>query len=135
MGTGVCGSAVIRAADAMLRSLGGDEVSLLLPLAAMPGDASGQLGLVDPGVEVVAISPVIARDLATENIGPRRRVEFLVPASGIADALSGHDFASGEAMINAALGIGYQGELFHIEGFVTERFGGTAYLYRVVAVE
>jgi hypothetical protein len=125
----------MRAADAMLQSLGGDEISLLLPLSAMASDASGQLGLVDPGVEEIALSPVIARDLATENIGPRRRVEFLVPASGIAEALSTHDFASAEALIDAALGIAYQGELFHIEGFVTERFGGTAYLYRVVAVE
>jgi len=29
----------------------------------------------------------------------------------------------------------YQGELLHIEGIVTERFGGTEYLYRVVGVE
>src|SRR5579864_6680517 len=93
IGAGVCGAAVLRAADAMLRALGGEEISMLLPLNAMPGDPAGQLGLADPGVEEVRISPVITRYLPTENNGPRRRVEFLVPASGIATALSAHDFA------------------------------------------
>ena len=36
MGSGICGNAVTRAADAMLRSLGGEEISLLSPLTAMP---------------------------------------------------------------------------------------------------
>lgn len=125
----------MRAADAMLRSLGGEEISMLLPLSAMPGDAAGQLGLVDPGVEQVKISPVIARSLATANSGPRRRVEFLVPASGITRAIAGHDFAGAEQLMEATLGIVYEGELFHIEGFTAEYFGGAAYLYRVLGVE
>jgi hypothetical protein len=29
----------------------------------------------------------------------------------------------------------YHGEVFHIEGFTGEQFGGATYLYRVVAVE
>lgn len=135
MRAGICGTAVLRAADAMLRSLGGQEISLLLPLSAMPGDAAGQLGLADPGVEEVRISPVIARNLPTASSGPRRRVEFLIPASGIATAMSSHDFANAEQLMNATLGIVFEGELFHIEGFSTECFGATAYLYRVVGVE
>ena len=119
----------------MLRSLGGQEISILLPLSAMPGDASGQLGLSDPGVEQVTISPVIARSLPTANSGPRRRVEFLVPASGVARAIAGHDFASAEQFVEATLGIVYEGELFHIEGFTAEYFAGAAYLYRVMGVE
>lgn len=135
VGAGVCGVAVLRAADAMLRALGGEEISMLLPLSAMPGDPAGQLGLADPGVEEVKISPVIVRYLPTENSGPRRRVEFLVPASGIATALLAHDFAGAEQLIDATLGIAYEGELFHIEGFKSEYFGGVAYLYRVIGVE
>ena len=135
MGNGICGNAVTRAADAMLRSLGGEEISLLLPLTAMPGDAAAQLGLADPAVEEMKVSPVLARELATDSSGPRRRVEFLVPASGILRALSSHDFASAEALMDATLGIAYEGELFHIEGFTCEYFGAVAYLYRVVGVE
>lgn len=132
---GINGSAVSRAADAMLRSLGGCEIVLLLPMTAMAGDLAGQLGLADPGVRQVVITPVIARELATDNVGPRRRVEFLVPASALANAQSEYNFAGAEQMIEASLGISYQGEIFHIEGFATECFGGTTYLYRVVAVE
>lgn len=134
-GAGLCGTAVMRAADAMLRSLGGEEISMLLPLSGIPGDAAGQLGLVDPGVEEVKISPVLVRALATDNSGPRRRVEFLVSASGMAQAVSARDFANAMQLMEATLGIAYDGELFHIEGFAAENFGGTPYLYRVVGVE
>jgi hypothetical protein len=132
---GINGSAVTRAADAMLRSLGGSEIVLLLPMTAIASDLAGQLGLADPGVQQVVITPVIARELATDNTGPRRRVEFLVPASSLADAQAEYDFAGAEQMIEASLGISYQGEIFHIEGFAPECFGGTTYVYRVVAVE
>ncbi len=83
--TGISGVVLVRAADAMLRCLGGEQISLLLPLVDMAGDPAAQLGLVDPGVEEVKISPVIVRNLPTESNGPRRRVEFLIPASGVAE--------------------------------------------------
>jgi len=133
--TGICGIAVVRAADAMLRSLGGEEISLLLPLLGMPDDPVAQLGLVDPGVEEIKLAPVVVRNLQTENTGPRRRVEFLVPASAVAAELASRNVASARAFFDSALGAMHQGELFHIEGIATEYFGGTAYLYRVVAVE
>jgi hypothetical protein len=135
MGSGICGNAVTRAADAMLRSLGGEEISLLLPLTGMAADAAGELGLVDPGVEELKIAPVIARALATDSSGPRRRVEFLVPASGVMAAVSSHNFTGAEQLMEAALGIVYEGDLFHIEGFTSEYFGAAAYLYRVTGVE
>jgi len=133
--TGISGVVLVRAADAMLRCLGGEQISLLLPLVDMAGDPAAQLGLVDPGVEEVKISPVIVRNLPTESNGPRRRVEFLIPASGVAEQVSARDFVDAAQLIDAALGIAYQGEVFHIEGFVTENFSGVAYLYRIVAVE
>jgi len=34
-----------------------------------------------------------------------------------------------------ALGLQYDGDLFHIEAVVTETFAGTAYFYVVTAVE
>ncbi len=58
MGSGICGAALVRAANAMLTALGGDQVILLLPATATSANASGQLGLVDPGVQGVMITPV-----------------------------------------------------------------------------
>ena len=63
MGGGICGAALVRAADAMLPALGGDTVSLLLPATAMAGDAAGQLGLVDPGVQEILILPPVMREI------------------------------------------------------------------------
>jgi len=135
MGGGICGSALVRAADALLRALGGDTVSLLLPGGATASDAAGQLGLVDPGVQEVLISPVVSRALETGNTGPRRRIEFTLPASAIADQLPGLGMGTADDLFNAVLGLSYTGDLFHIEKVVPENFAGTAYFYVVTAVE
>jgi hypothetical protein len=135
MGSGICGSALVRAADAMLRALGKDTVSLLLPATSTASDAAGQLGLVDPGVQAVVISPVVARALLTGNLGPRRRIEFTVGASAIADQLPGLGIGTAEELFNAVLGLNYGGDLFHIEKVVTENFAGTTCFYVVTAVE
>ncbi len=132
---GVSGTAVLRAAEAMLRALGGDEVSLVLPLVAMPNDPSAQLGLVDPGVQEVKFCPVVARNLPTSNSGPRRRMEFLLSGSAVSAAVVAQNAASAQALFDSALGLSHCGNLFHIEGITTEYFAGMAYLYRLVGVE
>ncbi len=135
MGGGICGSALMRAANALLMALGGDTVSLLLPGGATASDAAGQLGLVDPGVLEVLIAPVVTRPLETGNLGPRRRIEFTLPASVIADQLPGLGIGTAEELFDAVLALSYSSELFHIETVVPENFAGTAYFYVVTAVE
>lgn len=135
MGSGICGSALVRAADALLQALGGDTVNLLLPASATASDSAGQLGLVDPGVQMVVISPVMARALPTGNLGPRRRIEFTLPASAIADSLPGLGIGTAEDLFNLVLGLNYNNDLFHIEGVVAENFAGTTCFYVVTAVE
>jgi len=125
MGSGICGDALVRAANAMLTALGGDQVSLLLPGTATASDAAGQLGLVDPGVQDVIIMPVVANNKPTSNLGPSRRIEFTLPASAIEVQLPTLGMASAEDLFNAALGLQYDGDLFHIEAVVTETFAGT----------
>ncbi len=132
--TGISGGAAARAADAMLRTLGGTQVILLFPAAGMPVDVVAELGLVDPGVVQAPISPVIVRELTTENNGPRRRIELVVGRSAMAAQVSQRNVASADVLFETALGIVYEGEMFHIEGFVVERFAGVAYLYRVLGV-
>jgi hypothetical protein len=135
MGSGICGAALVRAANAMLSALGGDQVTLLLPATATASDAAGQLGLVDPGVRNVIITPVVTNNLPTGNSGPTRRIEFTLPASAIEMQLPTLGMASAEALFDAALALQYDGDLFHIEAVVTENFAGTAYFYIVTAVE
>ncbi len=132
---GISGDALVRAANAMLQALGGDQVSLLLPGTATASDSAGQLGLVDPGVQNVIIAPVVATNLPAENDGPARRIEFTLPASAIETQLPTLGLASAEALFAAALGLMYDGDVFHIERVVTENFAGTAYFYILTAVE
>jgi hypothetical protein len=132
--TGISGMAAVRAADAMLWSLGGAEVVLLFAGAGLPADRTAELGLVDPGVEQAVIAPVIVRELTTENSRPRRRIELVAGRSALAEQVSQRNVASADVLFETALGVVYEGEMFHIEGFVVERFAGVAYLYRVVAV-
>ncbi len=124
----------MRAADAMLRTLGGTEVILLFAAAGLPADGVAGLGLVDPGVEQALIAPVVVRELTTETNGPRRRIELLAGQAAMAEQVSQRNVASAEVLFETALGLVYCGEVFHIEGFVVERVGGVTYLYRVAAV-
>jgi hypothetical protein len=131
----IAGTAVLRAADALLRALAGDQIGLVLPLPTETGSDSTQLGLTDPGVQQLIISPVVVRTLAAPIAGPRVRLEFLISASAVADAVDAEGADSAEALFDLALGVQHQADLFHIESVSTEYFAGTAYLYRVVAVE
>jgi hypothetical protein len=134
-GLTISGAAVVRAADAMLHTLGGDQVILLFPLLEMPNDPSVQLGLVDPGVQQVPFSPVVVRSLATPSTGPRRKLEFLISSTAVNAALTSQNMATAEALFANSLGVMFDSDLFHIEDVATEYFAGTPYLYRVTAVE
>lgn len=132
---GMSAAAVVRAADAMLRVLGGAKVRLLMAAASMPDEGSAQLGMVDPGVEEVELSPVVVRNLPTGAAGPRRRLEFLVTAATVVLVLQDRNVASAQALFEGAIGIVYDNSLLRVEGVAAEYFAGSAYLYRVVAVE
>ena len=133
--TGIAGIAAGIAANAILQTLGGTEVTLLFPAAGMPAEDASELGLADPGVEQAFVSPVIVREVPTESSGPRRRIELLVGRAALAQEVSQRNVASPEVLFQMALGVVYQGELFHIEGFTAKQFAGMAYLYRITAVE
>jgi hypothetical protein len=125
----------MRAADALLRALGGDQIALVLPMPTETGTDSSQLGLTDSGIQQLTISPVVVRTLPAPNTGPRVRLEFLISASAVANAVDEEGAGSAQALFDLALGIQHQADLFHIESVSTEYFAGMAYLYRVLAVE
>ena len=132
---GICGAGMRRVADALARAFGGESISLILPATAMANDAAGQLGLVDPGVQEVLLSPVVIREITTGNLGPRRRVEFTVPASIIERELPGLGMGSSADLFKAALGLNYGSDLFHIESVVPESFAGNICFFVITAVE
>ena len=131
----IAGTAVLRATDALLRALGGDQVALVLPVPTGIGGSSAELGLSAPGVQTLPLSPVVVRTLPSPSSGPSRRLEFLLSASAVADAVEAEGAASPDELFDLALGVQYRADLFHIESMNTEYFAGTAYLYRIIAVE
>lgn len=131
----IAGTAVLRAADAMLHALGGDQIVLVIPITVAESDQGTELGLSDTGVQQIVISPVVVRRLPAPESGPIQQLEFLISASAVADALSEQGIACAEALFDSVLGIQYQAALFHIEHLTTDYFAGTAYLYHVIAVE
>lgn len=129
------GIALTRAAEAMLRSLGGEDVVLLFPMASLPDEPAAQLGLSEPGVDQLTISPAIVRNLHREMNDSRWRLEFLVPGSAVRIAMESRHIATADAFFESALGITYEGRLLRIQHLETEFFAGTAYLYRITAGE
>lgn len=125
----------MRAADAMLRALGGEEITLVLPLPASSSDISSEIGLADPGVQQVRLTPVVVRALPAPASGPAQRLELLLSVSAVASAVEEQGLPSAQALLSAALGIEHQGTLFRIESTSTDYFAGMPYLYRVIVVE
>ena len=129
------GIALTRAAEAMLRTLGGEAITLLFPMSTLPNEPAAQLGMIDPGVTQVAISPVIVRNLHRENSTARCQLEFLMPGSAVRAAIGSRNASSAAQFFDSALGIVYDGRLLRIQHVDTEFFAGTAYLYRLSAGE
>ncbi len=125
----------MRAADAMLRAMGGEEVVLVLPLPASNSDIASQIGLSDPGVQQVRVAPVVVRTLPARSSGPAQRLELLISVSAVASTVQEQGLPTAEALFNTALGIDHQGALFRIESTSTDYFAGVPYLYRVIVVE
>ena len=129
------GVSLARAAEAMIRMVGGGEVTILFPRATAPDDPGIQLGLVAPTVDQVTLFPAAVRSLTAESSTGRVRVEFLLPASAVADQVESQQANSAKAFFDAALGISHEGRLLRIVKAEADYFGGQAYLWRVTAEE
>ncbi len=122
-----------RAAEAMLRALGGESVSLLFPVATAAPDLNDELGLAVAAMEEVAFAPVVVRALVPDNGHARR--ELLFAASAIRAQVDARPSPTPEALFQSAVGVLHQGRLLRIASVTPELFAGEAYLYRVLAVE
>jgi hypothetical protein len=125
--------AAVRAADALLRGVGGRSVMLRIPAPASAGDVIEQLGLATPQFQDVELAPVVFRSArATVAEGKAARWELLVSSAAV-EALSGSlGYGAAESMFGAALGVLIDGVLMTIESATASEVGGKAYLYRLV---
>ena len=129
------GLAAQRAAEALLRTLGGGSVTVRVPAASAVGDAS-QLGLAGVVLEDVPLQPVLVRNApATSANLERQRRELLVPASALAEAREIHDPADARTFFESALGVVLDDRLLRVVSVFADDFGGVPYLYRIVVSE
>ncbi len=129
------GAAMQRAADAMLRVLGGNAVALRLPLPAVASATAVQLGLAAPQVEEVALAPAALLPLDASPTSGRLRYELLVSASATNAVAEARGLESAPDLFNAAIGVVFGDKLLRIEGLAVEIFGGVVSLYRVALTE
>jgi hypothetical protein len=118
-----------RAAEAMLRALGGIEVRVLIP-RQMSGSGCGvELGLAQETPEEVPVAPVVVRDLG------ECKFELLFPASVLQAKSASRMGREPDAFLRNALGIEFRGRVVRVTGIAAERFAGAEYLFRVSATE
>jgi hypothetical protein len=122
-----------RAADTLLRSLGGRTVLLRLPTHGFAGVDQEQLGEVTPSYEDIPLSPAVFRRLRAELLdGQPNRYELLISASSVQAQLGLLQLSSTSQMFGMACGIFVDGELMLIEAAAEAEAFGIPYLYRLI---
>lgn len=122
-----------RAADALLRCLGGRTVLLQLPTNAATGSDAEQLGASSPSYEDIPLSPAIFRRLRPKlRDGIANQYELLISAAAVHAQLGLLELASTDQLFAMAVGIFVDGELMLIEAAAEAEAFGCPYLYRLI---
>ena len=111
-------SAAVRAADVLLRAMGGRTAMLRMPAPAVAADVTEQLGIATPMFQDLPLRPVVYRKArATVAEGKAAKWEMLVSAS---------------VLFAAAFGVLSDDELLEIVSATEEQVFGQPYVYRLV---
>src|SRR5438105_7669632 len=136
--------AAARAADVLLRSLGGRSVMLRMPAPATPNDATEQLGLAQPAFQDAPLAPVVYRkaraSVSLNTPGSPRsrsdrgstRYELLVSASAVQALVADLQSPSASILFADALGIFADGVLLQIVSASEEQVYAQPYVYRLI---
>ena len=132
-----------RAAEAMLRALGGSEVVFRVHALMSPAASDHGLGLEAPLTDDVAISPVVVCAVPPQE-GTVVRFELLLSPTALSAQLTARGQAADE-FFATALGVLHpllqpqdpddEPPLLHLESVAVEMLAGAAYLYRITVVE
>ena len=127
-----------RAAEAMLRALGGSEVVFRVQAQMSPAESDHGLGLTAPLTEDVAIAPVVVCAVAPDE-GEATRFELLLAPNALSAALTARG-QTAEEFFATTVGVLHpltaqesaeEPALLHLESVGVELLAGVAYLYRV----
>ena len=125
--------AAVRAADVLLRAMGGRTVLLRIPAPAVAADVTEQLGIATPAFQDLPLRPVVYRKArATVAEGKAAKWEMLVSASVIENLVGSLTYASASVLFAAAFGVLSDDELLEIVSATEEQVFGQPYVYRLV---
>ena len=123
----------VRAADVLLRALGGQDAMLRMPAPAVPADPTEQLGIATPTFQDLPLAPVVFRKArATVADGKAAKWELLISATVIEGLVGSLAFASASVLFAEAFGVLSGGELFEVESATPEQAFGRPYVYRLI---
>jgi hypothetical protein len=126
------GSAAQRAADALLRTVGGKTVKLRVPAPATPGDVTEQLGLAAPEFQDVPLAlGVFRKARAAGAVGEAARSEVIVSATSVLELVGSLGYESVAVMFEAVAGVLVDERLLFIERCTASQVGGEIYCYRL----
>lgn len=122
-----------RAADSLLRCLGGTTVLLRLPTHAVTGSDAEQLGEATPSYEDIPLSPAVFRKVRP-MIGEAKAngYELLISASAIQAQLGLLQLSSADELFSMAVGVFVDGELMVVEAAAEAEAFGRPYIYRLI---
>jgi hypothetical protein len=122
-----------RAADVLLRALGGRTVMLRMPAPAAAADVTEQLGIATPVFQDLPLAPAVyrkARAILAE--GKPAKSELLVSATAIEKMVGSLAYASASVLFANAYGVLADDELLEIVSASPEEAFGEPYVYRLV---
>jgi hypothetical protein len=128
-------AAAVRAADSLLRSVGGRQVLLRAPAPANPDDDGEQLGLSTPLFQDSPLCPAVYRrlrpKLGTATTTPTQ-YELLVSATAVNALVGSQDFDSAETLFAVAFAVLIDSVLLEIVSATSSEIGGAPYMYRLL---
>ena len=120
-----------RAADALLR-MGGETVKLQVPVEAIPGDVTEQLGLAAPEFREVALGPAVFRKArGTGKAGVAPGYELIVSATAVGAMVGALGFESVAVLFQRVAGVLVGERLLFVESCEASEAQGEAYCYRI----
>lgn len=126
--------AAVRAAEALLRTLGGTEIFVRVPLIQVAPGNPGELGLAGAATQDIRLAPTVVRNTRRSNKTDQNRqaTELLIAASSLTEAREIRDTASAKEFFESAVGMVIGEKLFRFQSFSADEYAGTPYLYRVI---
>ena len=122
-----------RAAESLLRAVGGMEIQLVVSGSAASDENGRELGLTAAESRQFAISPAVVNWLATKP-GERARAEVTIAATSLDDAVEAVGVSSGKDLLESALAIVIGEQRLRISAVQVGAAGGADYLYTVTAL-